>query len=229
MSDRRVALRASFATNAVDQLPHVAAGIVVLRRAVSFVLLIESLRPSPRFRVPLFERPESVGAECLIACEELPRPCLRFAPLEVRGLIAKVEEEPEFDARIRQNHADAVRGGLLDRLGDVGVLVAIEHTPHLIVRTAATSLVFLRLGALGLDGVVHKLQRPAVERVDRDEHPIAELPPPVDEVTILGPFAFGENEDLVTIGRGPLSSEAPRMARVQLSTAVMRSAAATNS
>jgi len=69
---------------------------------------------------------------------------LRCFPLSVmamysRALILKVQQEPEFYARVRGTHADAGGGGQFQRPGDIGMLVDIKHAPILAVRVAAAS------------------------------------------------------------------------------------------
>ncbi len=110
------------------------------------------------------------------------------------------------------------------------MLVSIEDTPHLIVRTATPARRIPGFSSLGLDGPVHERKRRAVEAIDSDQHGIAVGAPPVDEVAILGSLALGENEQLALRLSNPSAAEfSPGDPGGQLSPAVIRDAAATNS
>jgi len=121
---------------------------------------------------------------------------LGFAPFEVTGLILEVQDEPEFEARVRDGQVDAVAVSEFEGLGEVRVLVAIENAPDLVVRSATAFPGVTSFGALCFHRMFHELQRTASVRVDGQEDPIAVPAVPVNEIKLLSATTLDEDEEL---------------------------------
>jgi hypothetical protein len=85
----------------MDQSPHPGARITARRPAITLVLRVEELSTIRCGIYTLKQELESVLGQRLTAMDEGLRPGLRGASIEPGVLIFKVENEPEFRARIR--------------------------------------------------------------------------------------------------------------------------------
>ncbi len=219
-------------TDPVDHSPDLAAGVASGRRSVTCMLLVKAHRPRLRFAVAFGERLKCGRGEHLGAAENRSGEVLGIVAMDERRLVLKVQEEPEFKARVRNSQMDAVMVGQFDGLAEVGVLIAVEDAPDLVVRPASSPSGVLRLGPSCSDSSLDKLKGPASVGIDGDAHAVAVTSMPVDEVHLLGSKAFDERQQFEPAGRvrhPPSGRPAPPVATQLRSPEVMRSAVASNS
>src|SRR6266566_6824374 len=125
------------------------------------MLLVEFYRSSPRFVVALGECAESGLGQNLGAAEVFFDTMLRCLALQVCGPVLEVEDEPELEARIRDGEVEAVPVCKGDGLGEVRMLVTVEHAPDLVVGAPVSLPRAASLGSLRLNCSLDELQRAA--------------------------------------------------------------------
>lgn len=194
------------------------------------MLRVEILSSSTSIHVATTEFLAGVWRQNLVTAEKIPRSPLSLPPLEVRGLIRKVQNEPQLDARIGDRDRDAVGCRLLESALEVWMFITIKDAPNLVVCLAFTSALLSRFAALGFDRAINELERSSMKGIDGDDRGVSELAAPIDEVTVLRTFALGENQELTSADRASRAAgRAGRRPRCQCSPAVIISAAAANS
>ena len=156
--------------------------------------------PSASFAVSPTENLASCLGQNLPAAEQRLTSTLRRIAVQERGLILKVEIEPELNAGVGDHDADAVHPRQIHRLRDAQMLIPIEDAPDLVVRLAAPPTRFPQFILLGGDRCLDQLEWTTVEVAHRHEHGITKLASPVEEIAGLGPYALGEYEELTPLG-----------------------------
>jgi hypothetical protein len=116
--------------------------------------------------------------------------------LQVRGLVLEMKDEPELEARVRYGQIDVVPVREVDGSGEVGVLVAIEDAPYLVVGPPAPSPRVASFGPLGLNCSLDELQGAASIGVDLSPYSVTVLAAPIREIELLGTKALYEHEQI---------------------------------
>lgn len=215
----------------IDQSPHVAAGVAHRRRAVTNVFGIERNSAGLGMVVALDEDPRCGRGEGLATAEEAGRASLSIIAADPCGLLLEVQDEPQFDARVRQNDVDAMTFREAERGRDVRVLVSIEDSPYFVEGAASRVRCFSLSFEFHIGGSPHEGERVVpFGRVDGDEHPVAEVPSPRQEVAGFGLLAFDDDVQGVQVRWLPGTSRwAAAAAKAHDWSEVISSAAATNS
>ena len=148
---------------AIYQLPHIAARVRVVRRSIAFVLRVQANRAVLGVFVPKAQGFEGLARQDLVAPQECSRHALSIPSFEMGCLVCEVKDEPQLDAWVGQGDADFVGRCFVECSGDIGVLVLIEDTPHLIVCTTASAPLFQLVRTLRIDCAVDEWEWRAVE------------------------------------------------------------------
>jgi len=196
------------------------------------MLLVQFYRSSSRFVVAIGERCERWLGEDFRAAEKLFSAPLRCVAFQIGGMVFEMEDKPEFKARVRDGQVDAMLLCEVDGLGEIGVLVTIEHAPYLVVGSPAPLPLVPGFDSLRLYCSFDELQRTATVVVYLDPHAVTVLAVPIGQIDFLSSKTLNEHEQLrQQCGlRGAPSRWAARPAVTQLrSPDVMSSAETSNS
>lgn len=112
------------------------------------------------------------------------------------------------------------------------MLIDVEHTPHIIVGTPATTPLVSGLLLLGFHSSFNQLERTATKVSDGDADSVSMASGPMDEVVLLGAGSFDKHQQLDVywaMSDLPLRPAARSAATQSRSPALMSSAAASNS
>lgn len=94
---------------------------------------LESPGSLERLRVARHQNREEFGRYVLfVVCQFLATQLEQVIAFNVASLIPEMQENPEFETGIRNRDPDAVIARLVFRFGNSGVLIDIEHAPHLV-------------------------------------------------------------------------------------------------
>ena len=143
-----------------------------------------------------------------------------------------MEDKPEFKARVRDSQIDAMLLCKVDGLGEIWVLVTIEHAPYLVVGSPAPLPGVPGFDSLRLYCSLDELQWTAAVVVYLDPHAVTVLAAPIGQIDFLSAKSLDEHEQLGQQGglRGTPVRRAARPAVAQLWLPdVMSSAEASNS
>src|ERR1039457_5448623 len=105
------------------------------------MLLVQLYRSSTRFVVAIGERGERWLGKDFGAAEKLFSAALRCVALQIGRLVFEMEDKPEFKARVRDSQLDAMLLCKVDGLGEIWVLVTIEHADRQSTRLNSSHLV----------------------------------------------------------------------------------------
>jgi hypothetical protein len=107
-----------------------------------------------------------------------------------------MKDEPELNAGVRNGQVDAVAVCEGDGLGEVGMFVAVEDAPDLIVGAPPAFACVASLDPLCPNGFLDELHGRAPKVIDLDPYSVAVPAAPVSEVRVLGTKALYEHEQL---------------------------------
>lgn len=196
------------------------------------MLRVERACTLRRVRESLDEGVQRVLGKRLGATQEMRCIALSVSSIDEGGLLSEVQHEPELEAGVRNGEVNPVLLSELDRTLQVRMLVDIEHTPDIVVGTAAAALLVGSLLLLGRNGVFDELERAAAKLGDTDVGTVSMASGPMDDVVLLGSCPFDEDQEVDC--NGSVASLSPRpttraTATQSRSPALMRPAAASNS
>ncbi len=112
--------------------------------------------------------------------------------INVGGLILEMQNEPEFDAWIRERELYPVAPRKVTSFSKVRMVVAVEDTPGLIVGAPLASLSLAIALLLGLNCALNEVKWNARLRVQANIHSLAVVSPPKDEVLLFSSMSLRE-------------------------------------
>ena len=120
--------------------------------------------------------------------------------VDVGGLILEVQEKPKLDTRVRERNTKTRLLGADNLVGDIRVLVVIEHHPNARVGTSPSPSLFILGRAELFNASVDKCPRICSDPLDTGRYAGPRLPIPVLGVVRFGLGSFGEYPNRASSG-----------------------------